>query len=343
MGSDPRTGTGVRPQFDLVEAGAGNGRLARDILDAAQNNDPEFYAAIRLSLVEQSPTARAAQREHARTARRAAGAQRRRAAGRRSRRHLRERAARRAADARGRDDRERAARSVRRCRCRRRRRFVERFEELSTPRIAEYLARAGAEMRVGWRAEVNLRAEDWTKTRGRVAAARVHGPDRLRPRRARALRRLARGRHADVATSSTRSPPIFCRSLAKPTSPRTSTLSAVTRAAERCRPRRARAARSDLLHAGPRHHRSRGLSLQQRLAMKTLLLPGGLGSTHKVLIFGRGVGTPALKGARIVCGLRRHVTRRMLIVACWLDRSSQNELELAPDHIDYRPSHQALV
>src|SRR6185436_5225982 len=42
-------------------------------------------------------------------------------------------------------------------------RFVERFEELSTPRIAEYLARAGAEMRVGWRAEVNLRAEDWTR------------------------------------------------------------------------------------------------------------------------------------------------------------------------------------
>ena len=31
-----------------------------------------------------------------------------------------------------------------------------------------------------------------------------------------------------------------------------------------------------------------GLSLQQRLALKTLLLPGGLGSTHKVLISARG-------------------------------------------------------
>jgi SAM-dependent MidA family methyltransferase len=29
---------------------------------------------------------------------------------------------------------------------------------------------------------------------------------------------------------------------------------------------------------------------------KTLMLPGGLGSTHKVMIFGRGVGRPALKG-----------------------------------------------
>src|SRR4026207_1838548 len=37
-GSDPRTGTGVRPHFDLVEAGAGNGRLSRDILDAASTN-----------------------------------------------------------------------------------------------------------------------------------------------------------------------------------------------------------------------------------------------------------------------------------------------------------------
>src|SRR4030095_15454210 len=61
-GSDPRPGTGVRPQFDLVEAGAGSGRLARDILDAAQKHQPDFYSAIRLSLVEQSHTAREAQR-----------------------------------------------------------------------------------------------------------------------------------------------------------------------------------------------------------------------------------------------------------------------------------------
>ena len=29
---------------------------------------------------------------------------------------------------------------------------------------------------------------------------------------------------------------------------------------------------------------------------KPLMLPGGLGSTHKVLILGKGVGAPALKG-----------------------------------------------
>ena len=38
--------------------------------------------------------------------------------------------------------------------------------------------------------------------------------------------------------------------------------------------------------------------------LKTLILPGGLGSTHKVLILGKGVGTPALKG----CSFSRRVT-----------------------------------
>ncbi len=48
--------------FDLVEAGAGNGRLARDVLDAAARHHPDFYANVRLTLVERSPAARDAQR-----------------------------------------------------------------------------------------------------------------------------------------------------------------------------------------------------------------------------------------------------------------------------------------
>jgi SAM-dependent MidA family methyltransferase len=47
--------------FDLVEAAAGNGRLSKDILDAAQREFPQFYDAIRLTLVERSPSARAEQ------------------------------------------------------------------------------------------------------------------------------------------------------------------------------------------------------------------------------------------------------------------------------------------
>ena len=45
-------------------------------------------------------------------------------------------------------------------------------------------------------------------------------------------------------------------------------------------------------------------SLRERLALKTLLMPGGLGSTMKVLIFGKEVGCPALTG----CSYRVRVT-----------------------------------
>jgi SAM-dependent MidA family methyltransferase len=37
---------------------------------------------------------------------------------------------------------------------------------------------------------------------------------------------------------------------------------------------------------------------------KTLMMPGGMGSTHKVMIFGKDVGTPALRG----CSFRVRVT-----------------------------------
>ncbi|HWF86555.1 MAG TPA: SAM-dependent methyltransferase, partial [Vicinamibacterales bacterium] len=47
--------------FDLVEAGAGNGRLAADILRAVKQRDPALYARLRLHLVEASADARAAQ------------------------------------------------------------------------------------------------------------------------------------------------------------------------------------------------------------------------------------------------------------------------------------------
>src|SRR5215467_12803287 len=41
------------PQFDLVEAGAGNGRLSADILRAARDRDPAWFNAVRLHVVEE--------------------------------------------------------------------------------------------------------------------------------------------------------------------------------------------------------------------------------------------------------------------------------------------------
>jgi SAM-dependent MidA family methyltransferase len=45
-------------QFDIVEAGAGNGRLSADILDAAKHEYPDFYAAVRLWIAERGTPAR---------------------------------------------------------------------------------------------------------------------------------------------------------------------------------------------------------------------------------------------------------------------------------------------
>jgi len=47
--------------FDLVEAGAGSGRLTRDVLDAAARLHPALYERLRVTLVERSTAARAAQ------------------------------------------------------------------------------------------------------------------------------------------------------------------------------------------------------------------------------------------------------------------------------------------
>jgi SAM-dependent MidA family methyltransferase len=44
--------------------------------------------------------------------------------------------------------------------------------------------------------------------------------------------------------------------------------------------------------------------LKTRLALKTLMLPGGLGSSHKVLILGKEMGSPSLSG----CAYRVRVT-----------------------------------
>lgn len=290
--------------FDLVEAGAGNGRLARDILDAAQKQHPEFYAAIRLSLVEQSPAARAAQAEtlgpHAHLIVHSGAAL--------------------PADVHGviyanelLDAMPTHAVVMTESGLREvfidvapgsgQARFVERFEEPSTPRIAEYLARAGAEMRVGWRAEVNLHAEDWTKTaasslrRGFLVLI-DYGHDE---------RELYNASHSAGTLTSYKQHSQLADFLQEPGETDITAhvdLSAVTRAA--------RASGLDVLGRLDQTYFMlglgvtdlEGLSLQQRLALKTLLLPGGLGSTHKVLIFGKGVGAPQLKG----CSYRMRLT-----------------------------------
>jgi SAM-dependent MidA family methyltransferase len=286
--------------FDLVEAGAGSGRLARDILDSARTNDPEFYSAIRLSLVEQSPAARAAQVEtlgpHAALLAHSTSTLPEGVDGVIYANELLDAIPTHAVVMTGAGLREVFIDVADG-------RFVERFEELSTPRIAEYLARAGAETRVGWRAEVNLGAEDWTRAaaeslrRGFIVLI-DYGHDE---------RELYGASHSAGTLTSYKQHSQLADCLQEPGETDITAhvdISAVTRAAERAGLDVLARLDQTYFMLGLGITSLEGLSLQKRLAMKTLLLPGGLGSTHKVLIFGRGVGRPALKG----CSYRVRLT-----------------------------------
>ena len=289
--------------FDVVEAAAGNGRLARDVLDAALAETPPFHAAIRLHLVETSAPARAAHREtlgpHA--ARLASSGPDllasvdgvvlanelldalpphvivMRADG------LREIRVGLGPDA-----------------------FAEVEGPPSTPEIAAYLARVGAALEPAWRAEVNLAAERWV---------------------ADAARRLARGflviidygHQADELYSGSHAGGTLTTCSAHAIDPAPDAwlrdpggrditshvdLTGVRLAAEREGLAMHAAldqtyfllalGAAERLEAPPNDL----AGLKRRLALKTLLLPGGLGSTHKVLIFGRGVDGGRLRTAR---------------------------------------------
>lgn len=290
---------GVGPQFDLVEAAAGSGRLARDILDAAQQTDPDFYSAVRLSLVEQSPSARAAQAAtlgpHASHLRYSGAALPNSVTGVIFANELLDALPTHVAVMTGNGLREMFVdvhpdsgdSGVL---------FVERPGELSTPRIAEYLARAGAEMRVGWRAEVNLAAEDWIKQ----AAASLQRGFLLLIDYGHEEHELYSASHAAGTLTSFKVHVQWADVLNEPGERDITAhvdLTAVTRAAEHAGLDVIARLDQTYFLLGLGMTQLDGLTLRQRLAIKTLLLPGGLGSTHKVLIFGKGVGIPSLIGA----------------------------------------------
>jgi SAM-dependent MidA family methyltransferase len=302
------TAQGPRPRaFDLVEAGAGSGRLARDILDAARTKDPDFYSAIRLSLVEASPTARAAQAEtlgpHTPLLSHSGAALPEEIHGVIYANELLDALPTHVVvmteaglrevfiDIHASSDSAHAPR------------FVERFEELSTPRIAEYLARAGAEMHGGWRAEVNLRAQDWMKR----AAASLRRGFMVLIDYGHDERELYNASHSAGTLTSYKQhshPADFLQAPGEADITAHVDLSAVTRTAEQSGLDVLARLDQTYFMLGLGITDIEGLSLHQRLALKTLLLPGGLGSTHKVLIFGKDVGQPLLKG----CSYRVRMT-----------------------------------
>jgi len=298
-------------RFDLVEAGAGSGRLAADILGVAKRRDRAFYESIRLHLVEASAAARAAQRET-----------------------LGEVGERLAASSDALPPsfegalianelldavpthqvvmRNAGLREV----------YVEavggrqspapagtRQSALqlvegppSTPELQAYLDRLGVTLEPGWRAEINLRAIEWVRD---------------------AARRLARGFMILIDyghdAAELYSPSHSLGTLTSYSAHRAAGAESSPGAAWLQRPGeqditahvdftsvRAAAEAEGMTTIGfldqtyfllgllPHHGNPDSAVVSPQL--KTLIMPGGLGSTQKVLLLGKGVGSPALAG-----------------------------------------------
>ncbi len=294
--------------FDLVEAGAANGQLARDILDAAETDFPEFYRAIRLTLVETSAAARASQSETLgrHTSRLVAASE-----------SMPERVqgvilANELLDALPTHAVTMTAEGLREIFVDLEgNQFAERTGPPSTPDLARHLDRLDLRLSPGWRGEVNLAAVTWVQEAARSLArgfmllvdyghpaealySDSHGTGTLTT-----FRRHQVGTPEDDAEQ--RGGPAW---LAHPGT------QDITAHVDWTSVRTAAAAEGlTMLGLPDQTHFLLGLgalddaptgadtaSVKRRLALKTLVVPGGLGSTHQVLLLGKAVGTPTLCG-----------------------------------------------
>ena len=310
--------------FDLVEAGAGNGQLAADILRAARQSDPAFYNRLRLHLVEASPLARAAQPS--------------------TLGEVGERLATSAGEvplsfegallanelldafpvhqvvmreeglcevyvhAVGQADSGTSGGGL-----------VTREGPLSTPALAEYLAHLKIALEPGWRVEINLRATEWV----RDAARRLRRGFIVIIDYGHEARELYSVTHAGgTLTTFTRHTMAGPEASGVPSWLNRPGDQDITAHVDFTSVRAAAEAEGMLtlgfldqtyflmgLLAGGRESfavsdtRIADLANDSR-PLKTLLMPGGLGSTHKVLILGKNVGAPTLRG----CSYRMRVT-----------------------------------
>jgi len=283
-------------RVDLVEAAAGNGRLTRDILDAAARRDPAFYAAIAAHLVERSAEARAAHpgvlASHLPRLASSGGEVPADIEGvlfanelldafpvhlvEMGEAGLREIYVDLEAD-----------------------RLVDRPGPPSSPALAEYLAAAGVTLAAGARAEINLEAVRWLASaaarlrRGFLVlidygyeAAELYSEARARGTLA------AYHRHLVDAPGAEAGPPWLADPGGRDLTSHVD-FTSVRRAAERAGLETVAIVPQtrfllDILEASPLvAELSAPDRLADRLALKTLLLPGGLGSTHTVMVFAK--------------------------------------------------------
>ena len=306
-----RADDGAPSTVDVVEAGAGNGRLSADLLQAARRRDPGLYERIRLHLVETSAAARAAQtailgdvsdRLTSSSAELPAAFE-----GVLLANELLD------------------ALPVHRVAMR-----EDGLREIyvgadglplegppSTPALADYLVRLGISLEPGWRAEIGLRAVAWV----REAARRLRRGFLILIDYGHEAHELYSAAHSNgTLTSFTRH--TMAGAEAKPGCPpwlerpgdqdltAHVDFTSVRRAAEE--EGLTTLGFLDQTYfllglltggrdsAGAVHH----ATASDLGRLKTLVMPGGLGSSHKVLILGKHVGAPRL----LACSFRERVT-----------------------------------
>jgi SAM-dependent MidA family methyltransferase len=309
--------TSAPARFDLVEAAAGNGRLARDVLDAAAAEDPGFYDAIDLHLVERSPTARDAQAAclgpHAGKLASSGATIPGAIHGVVFANEL--------LDALAPHVLEMTADGLREVYVdvdQKTGNLVERLGPLSSARVRAHVDDRGIALRTGWRAEVVPAAADWVRHAVSSLASGFlllidygHEASELysATHASGTLTTYRRQRSSDASGAI---PPPWLVAPGECDITAHVDLTLVRDAAEEAGARTLGILDQTyfLLGLGAIARTSDaggdGVSaLKRRLALKSLLVPGGLGSTHKVMVFGKNVGTPALAG----CSYRVRATR----------------------------------
>lgn len=285
-------------RFDLVEAGAGNGRLAADLLRRLRHIAPGTYAAVDLHLVEASLTAQSAQPD--RLADVAAC--------------LASSSASLPASFEGvlianelldampvhqvvmRPDglREVVVTSDGTS-------LALSDGPVSTPEIDRYLNRLGVELEPGWRAEVGLAAVAWV----RQAAQRLRRGFLLFIDYGHEARDLYSAAHSTgtltsfarhTAAGPEASVPAWLQHPGEQDLTAHVDFTSVRQAAESEGCVTLGFLDQTYFLMALAADRLASLDVRERLAFKTLALPGGLGSTMKVLVLGKNIGTPSLLG-----------------------------------------------
>ena len=307
--------------FDLVEAGAGSGRLARGVLDHAAAAHAAFYQALRLTLVERSPTARAAHNAtlgpHAGRLVQSGVALPARVEGIIYANEL--------LDALPVHSLVMTAAGLREVYVDSREgRLVESLGPVS-PAARAHVERCGIRLEPGWRTEVCPAAVSWVTDAARrlergflLLIDYGHEAHELySPTHAHGTLACYRRHRVEVAGDGRTATPWLEEPGTRDITAHVD-LTAIRTTAEQAGLQTlgtvdqtyfllGLAAQHDTLSgpvSGAAETHDHLDPIRRRLALKTLLVPGGLGSTHKVLIFGKQVGTPSLQG----CSFSRRMT-----------------------------------